>query len=178
MIKNTSMVSEKDILDHLYVQNYKSPIGDLCLAASKKGLKWIKMVKEYIPVNKPNIHTTLAVNQLEMYFMGNLQEFDLIYDLDEYSDFSKRVWSQLQLIPFGKTITYKQLAKQLGDIKCIRAAGTANGRNPIPIIIPCHRVIGSDGGLTGFALGIDIKKQLLLLENPGKFSINQMSIDF
>lgn len=178
MIKITNMVSAKDILDNLYVQNYTSPIGELCLAASEKGLKWIKMVQEYRPVDKPNIHTRQAVSQLEMYFKGTLQAFDIMCDLDEYSDFSKRVWSQLQLIPYGKTITYMQLAIQLGDIKCIRAAGTANGRNPIPIIIPCHRVIGSDGGLTGFALGIDIKKQLLSLENPGKFSINQMSMDF
>ncbi|MCP4340323.1 MAG: methylated-DNA--[protein]-cysteine S-methyltransferase [Desulfobulbaceae bacterium] len=79
--------------------------------------------------------------------------------------FQKRVWQELQKIPFGQTTSYGEIAKRIGNSKASRAVGMANGKNPIPIIVPCHRVIGKDGSLTGFGGGLDIKKQLLKLEN-------------
>ena len=98
--------------------------------------------------------------QLLEYFEGKRKDFDLSISQDG-TDFQKRVWSQLCSIPFGKTISYMQLARNLGDPKCIRAAGTANGRNKIAIIVPCHRVIGSSGTLVGYAGGLDRKRWLL-----------------
>ena len=101
--------------------------------------------------------------QLTEYLQGNRKEFDVALS-QSGTDFQQRVWNQLQTIPFGKTISYLQLAKRLGDAKVIRAAGTANGKNNIAIIVPCHRVIGTNGSLTGYAGGLDKKKWLLELE--------------
>ncbi len=110
-------------------------------------------------------------NQLKEYFSGTRKTFDVPLDI-EGTDFQKRVWKELQNIPYGKTISYKILAEKLGDVKSIRAVGKANSQNPIAIIIPCHRVIGTDGSLTGYAGGLDIKEKLLHLEgalNPELF---------
>jgi len=161
----------------IYIEIYKSMIGDLCIGASDVGLKYIKLIKGKTPEPIPNEHTSRALMQLTEYFSGERHEFNLDLDLNGYTDFSVRVWQKLKNIPYGKTISYFQLAKEMGDVKCIRAAASANGRNPIPIIIPCHRVIGSDGSLTGFALGLDIKRLLLTLENPSKYKDNQISLD-
>ncbi|MGO3182488.1 MAG: methylated-DNA--[protein]-cysteine S-methyltransferase [Aequorivita sp.] len=106
-----------------------------------------------------------AVDQLQEYFDGKRKKFNLKLS-PEGTDFQKRVWNQLQEIPFGKTISYQQMANKLGDPKVIRAAASANGKNPISIIIPCHRVIGSDGSLTGYAGGLHRKKWLLQHESP------------
>ncbi|HRO09362.1 MAG TPA: methylated-DNA--[protein]-cysteine S-methyltransferase [Saprospiraceae bacterium] len=122
----------------------------------------------------PNDITNLTIRQLKEYFIGNRAHFDIPLDISGYSTFSQKIWNILLTIPYGKTISYKELAYRTGDVKCIRAAATANGRNPIPIIIPCHRVIGSDGGLTGYSLGLDIKKYLLNIEQPGRYSDVQM----
>jgi methylated-DNA-[protein]-cysteine S-methyltransferase len=108
-----------------------------------------------------------CVYQLQEYFEGKRQVFQLSLNL-QGTEFQKRVWMQLQRIPYGKTISYLELSKQLGDVKTIRAAASANGKNPIWIIIPCHRVIGSDGSLTGYAGGLERKQWLLNLENPYK----------
>ncbi len=101
-----------------------------------------------------------ATAQLSDYFKGQLKQFDLPLQFTG-TDFQKKVWQQLVSINFGKTISYLQLAKQLGDEKCIRAAASANGKNPFAIIVPCHRVIGTDGSLTGYA-GQLWRKQWLL----------------
>ena len=124
----------------------------------------------------PNDITNLTIRQLKEYFIGNRAHFDIPLDISGYSTFSQKIWNILLTIPYGKTISYKELADRTGDVKCIRAAATANGRNPIPIIIPCHRVIGSDGGLTGYSLGLDIKKYLLNIEQPGRYSDVQMQL--
>jgi len=105
-----------------------------------------------------------CIFQLREYFAGTLREFNLPLK-PEGTDFQLRVWKELQKIPYGRTITYLQLAARLGDTKSIRAAGTANGKNPIPVIIPCHRVIGSDGKLIGFGGGLWRKNLLLGLES-------------
>lgn len=108
-----------------------------------------------------------TVKQFEEYFEGKRTKFDLKL-APEGTEFQKKVWNQLQEIKFGKTMSYQQMANQLGNPKVIRAAASANGRNPISIIIPCHRVIGSDGSLTGYAGGLHRKKWLLKHENPVK----------
>jgi methylated-DNA-[protein]-cysteine S-methyltransferase len=110
-------------------------------------------------------------DQLKEYFAGTRKEFDVPLDI-EGTDFQKRVWNELRNIPYGKTISYKTLSEKLGDVKAIRAVGKANGQNPIAIIIPCHRVIGANGNLVGYAGGLDIKEKLLHLEgalNPELF---------
>lgn len=101
--------------------------------------------------------------QLREYFSGERKSFNVPLDL-EGTDFQKKVWEELQKIPFGKTISYKTLSENLGDVKAIRAVGKANGQNPVAIIVPCHRVIGADGSLIGYACGLDIKEKLLQLE--------------
>jgi len=101
--------------------------------------------------------------QLKEYFSGKLKKFDVPLDV-EGTDFQLKVWNELKKIPYGKTKSYKEIAEKLGDAKKIRAVGKANGQNPVAIVIPCHRVIGADGKLTGYAAGLDIKEKLLLLE--------------
>ena len=108
-----------------------------------------------------------AVYQLNEYFNGSRKTFDL--DLNpEGTDFQKRVWLRLQNIPFGKTTSYLELSRSLGDVKAIRAVAAANGKNPLWIVVPCHRVIGSDDSLTGYAGGLHRKKWLLEHESPFK----------
>ena len=110
-------------------------------------------------------------NQLKEYFARKRKKFYIPLDIDG-TEFQKSVWNELTKIPYGKTITYKTLSEKLGDVKAIRAVGKANSKNPVAIIIPCHRVIGSNGKLTGYAGGLDIKQKLLHLEgalNPELF---------
>lgn len=106
-----------------------------------------------------------CVQQLDEYFNGTRKQFNLKLN-PQGTNFQKRVWEELLLVPFGKTKTYLEQSKQLGDVKAIRAVASANGKNPIWILIPCHRIIGSDGSLTGYAGGIWRKKWLLEHENP------------
>ena len=102
-------------------------------------------------------------DQLKEYFIRTRKVFDIPLDL-EGTDFQMKVWNEIKKIPYGKTQSYKYIAEKLGDAKSIRAVGRANGQNPIPIIIPCHRVIGSNGTLTGYAGGLDVKEKLLEIE--------------
>jgi methylated-DNA-[protein]-cysteine S-methyltransferase len=102
--------------------------------------------------------------RLGAYFRGELTKFQLKL-APRGTPFQQRVWSALQTIPYGTTSTYGKLAAELGEPKAVRAVGLANGRNPIPIIIPCHRVIGADGSLTGYGGGLDVKQRLLALES-------------
>ncbi len=101
--------------------------------------------------------------QLKEYFNGERKIFDIPLEIHG-SDFQKKVWSELLKIPYGRTASYKYIAQKLGDIKAIRAVGKANGANPIPIVIPCHRIINSDGSLGGYTGGLKIKEKLLRLE--------------
>lgn len=145
----------------------KTPVGILELKADADGLASVLFRDSENVVIPKEIPAELrdAVAQLQEYFEGKRQEFSLKLS-PEGTDFQKRVWNQLQEIPFGKTTSYQQLANTLGDPKVIRAAASANGKNPISIIIPCHRVIGSDGSLTGYAGGLHRKKWLLEFESP------------
>lgn len=111
-----------------------------------------------------------ASHQLDQYFKGKLKDFDLPI-LVEGTDFQKRVWRALQAIPYGETWTYKKVAEQVGSPRGARAVGMANNRNPISIIIPCHRVIGANGRLVGYGGGLHIKERLLSLEAENKENI-------
>lgn len=112
----------------------------------------------------PNEITQQCQQQLQEYFEGGRKQFDLPLQ-PKGTDFQQRVWAQLQTIPYGEVTNYLEMARLLGDEKSIRAAASANGKNPIAIVIPCHRVIGSNGDLTGYAGGLDKKR--LLLEHEG-----------
>ena len=101
--------------------------------------------------------------QLNEYFSGERKHFDLPLEI-KGTEFQKRVWNESSKIPYGRTINYKELAVRLGDEKVIRASASANGANPLPIVIPCHRVIGTDGSLIGYGGGLEIKEKLLILE--------------
>jgi methylated-DNA-[protein]-cysteine S-methyltransferase len=105
-----------------------------------------------------------AIAQLREYAKGERQAFDLPLNL-QGTEFQQAVWQQLRKIPFGQSCSYLDIARQIGNDKACRAVGAANGQNPVPIIVPCHRVVGANGKLTGFAFGLDIKEQLLDLES-------------
>jgi len=152
---------------------------NIAVLASSKGVKKIflnpaKEITELSTATKlrsDDPYLFGIFNQLKEYFAGTRKEFDVTLDI-EGTDFQKRVWNELRNIPYGKTISYKTLSEKLGDVKAIRAVGKANGQNPIAIIIPCHRVIGANGNLVGYAGGLDIKEKLLHIEgalNPELF---------
>ena len=159
------MKINRSTAENLFTVYYESPIGFLEVQTTEGGLRAVSFTLEKSIVEKENIYNQLTVKQLDEYFKNKRTEFDIPFDL-EGTDFQLRVWRELSKIPFGKTKSYMDIAKALGDPKAIRAVGTSNGRNKIGIIIPCHRVIGSDGSLTGYAGGMERKKWLLDFENP------------
>jgi methylated-DNA-[protein]-cysteine S-methyltransferase len=110
-----------------------------------------------------------AERQLEEYFSGTRKEFNLPLE-PAGTEFQKKVWQALREIPFGQTRSYLDLAKSIGSVKAVRAVGAANGKNPLSIVVPCHRVLGADGALTGFAGGLEVKAKLLALEGYLAFS--------
>jgi methylated-DNA-[protein]-cysteine S-methyltransferase len=142
---------------HLF---YQSPVGWLKIEATDKAVIAIGFLENGDAADDPNTLTKEAFRQLKEYFAKKRTIFDLPLELTG-TDFQKTVWTELLKIPFGKTISYLELAKWIGNLKAIRAVGHANGQNPLPIVIPCHRVIGSDGSLTGYGGGLWRKKWLL-----------------
>ena len=146
----------------------ETPLGILLIQGDQDGISVIKFVEnQNKSLETDEIPSDLrdAVDQIKNYFDGTLNEFTIKLN-PQGTEFQKSVWKQLAEIPFGKTTSYLQMAKNLGDTKVIRAAASANGKNPISIIIPCHRVIGSDNSMTGYAGGIWRKKWLLAHESP------------
>lgn len=145
--------------------HYKSPVGMLCIE-EEDGV----IIALYLDVNtdtSSDIETMVlkeAVTQLDQYFKGKRKEFDLPFKL-KGTDFQMKVWAALQTIPYGETCSYGQLAQKIGNTKASRAVGGANNKNPIMIIVPCHRVIGADGRMVGFGAGIGVKEYLLNLES-------------
>lgn len=145
-----------------------SPVGMLTLAGAGGRLQHLRMEDQtYEPSRDGWLPDDDAfpdvVEQLQAYFAGALTEFDLDLDLGG-TPFQRRVWEALLTIPYGETRTYGQIAVQVGSPTAFRAVGLANGHNPIGIIVPCHRVIGANGSLTGYGGGLDRKKSLLALE--------------
>lgn len=156
----------------LFYKYIPSPIGELELCANEAGLisvLFTNTIKRALTKQPESAHSLLTETekQLNAYFKKELKQFDLPLSL-EGTDFQKRVWKQLMQTPFGKTINYLELAKQLGDEKCIRAAASANGKNPVSIIVPCHRIIGSDGSLVGYSGNLERKQWLL--EHEGTYA--------
>jgi methylated-DNA-[protein]-cysteine S-methyltransferase len=147
----------------------ESPVGPLLLVADDSGLRRIDFVNGRIPAQAdPQWHNDAeplreTARQLRAYFAGELEFFDLTL-APQGTPFQQTVWNRLCEIPFGETISYGELARRIGNPNASRAVGLANGSNPIPIVIPCHRVIGSNGKLTGYGGGLPIKEKLLALE--------------
>jgi methylated-DNA-[protein]-cysteine S-methyltransferase len=148
-----------------------SPLGITKIEGDENGITIISVLSEGVASEEIPENLKEAVNQLRDYFDGKRTDFILKLN-PKGTDFQQKVWQELGNIPFGKTISYLDLAKKLGDPKVIRAAASANGKNPLWIVVPCHRVIGTDGSLTGYAGGLWRKKWLLEHENP----TNQQSL--
>jgi methylated-DNA-[protein]-cysteine S-methyltransferase len=157
-----------------YSQVFASPVGELKLVASDTGLAAIlwpnetpRRVRIANVTAAPRHHAVLteARRQLKEYFAGQRQTFTLPLEFVG-TPFQRRVWAALLTIPYGETRSYSDIARQIGSPAAVRAVGAANGRNPISIVAPCHRVIGTNGKLTGFAGGLDAKHWLLSLEAP------------
>ncbi len=156
-------------MSNVYYTQIESPVGPLLLAGDSTALHAIEFLNgrkpprlnpEWKRDSRPFVE---AVCQLLSYFAGELEEFKLPL-APQGTEFQRTVWGKLCDIPYGETISYGELAKRIGNPNASRAVGLANGSNPIPIIIPCHRVIGSNGKLTGYGGGLPIKEKLLALE--------------
>jgi methylated-DNA-[protein]-cysteine S-methyltransferase len=147
---------------------FNTPIGSARIEGNHHGVCSIKVLNEATKLTKdiPDELVT-CVSQLKEYFAGTRKEFNVKLN-PHGTEFQKKVWDTLLAIPYGKTISYLELSRQLGDIKAIRAVANANGKNPLWIVVPCHRVIGTNGSLTGYAGGLHRKKWLLDHENPVK----------
>ncbi len=148
---------------------YSSPVGILELKSDNNQITQL-LFKDSSGVSSEVLSDVMkeCIHQLDEYFAGQRQDFSLPLS-PEGTDFQKSVWDALQTIPYGQTISYKQLAERVQNPKACRAVGTANGRNPIAIIIPCHRVIAANGTLGGYAGGLDVKTTLLKLEGIDRF---------
>ncbi|GAA4761945.1 MULTISPECIES: methylated-DNA--[protein]-cysteine S-methyltransferase [Flavobacterium] len=144
-----------------------SPLGITKIEGDEKGITVISVLSEgEVSKEIPKVLQE-AVNQLHDYFEGNRTDFTFKLN-PKGTEFQQKVWQELLNIPFGKTMSYLDLSKKLGDVKAIRAVASANGKNPLWIVVPCHRVIGTDGSLTGYAGGLWRKQWLLEHENPNK----------
>ncbi|WMW77810.1 methylated-DNA--[protein]-cysteine S-methyltransferase [Flavobacterium sp. 20NA77.7] len=144
----------------------QTPLGNLLIEGDENGLTSLSIISDEIKITHTSQKTLEdAIIQLQEYFEGKRKQFTIRLN-PQGTNFQKKVWQKLLEIPFGTTISYQQLSNQLGDSKAIRAVANANSKNPLWIIIPCHRVIGSDGSLTGYAGGLWRKKWLLEHENP------------
>ncbi|WP_396165857.1 methylated-DNA--[protein]-cysteine S-methyltransferase [Flavobacterium sp.] len=143
----------------------KSPLGIAKIVGDANGISEISVSDEgEVSVSIPK-ELKQAVIQMQEYFEGKRTHFNLKLN-PKGTEFQQRVWQELLNIPFGKTLSYLELSKKLGDVRAIRAVAAANGKNPLWIVVPCHRVIGTDGSLTGYAGGLGRKKWLLEHENP------------
>ncbi|WP_147803123.1 methylated-DNA--[protein]-cysteine S-methyltransferase [Alkalicoccus halolimnae] len=173
-------------MEKIYYGEMDSFLGPLTLAATAKGLcmiqygnqknvlssmkrRWEKQEQNSLWIEDYTVIGE-AIREIKEYFDGSRNKFDIKMDL-RGTAFQKQVWEQLQLIPCGNTQSYKDIAEALGNPKAVRAVGGANNKNPVPILIPCHRVIGADGTLTGYAGGISIKESLLNHEKSSFASV-------
>ena len=165
--------TQKTFLESNQTTYYKTPLGTAKIIGDEDGIQSISVLDEEISTALDVTNQIIpnwsknCVNQLDEYFKGSRKEFDLKLN-PQGTVFQKKVWAELLEIPFGKSRTYLEQSKSFGDPKAIRAVASANGKNPIWIVIPCHRVIGTDGSLTGYAGGIWRKKWLLEHESGVK----------
>ena len=176
--KGWLMVAHGRIPERLAVGSVKTPLGDVWVAASESGVRVMtvpdatvdeclavarKQDAEIVKCDERNAALELALNEVREYFAGKLQVFTVPLDL-RGTDFQRRVWSAVAAVPYGTTTTYLSIANQIGSPTAFRAVGAANGANPAAIIVPCHRIIGSSGGLHGYGGGLHQKRALLDLE--------------
>ncbi|GAA4295552.1 methylated-DNA--[protein]-cysteine S-methyltransferase [Aestuariibaculum suncheonense] len=146
----------------------KSPLGFAQITGDTSGIASVTVLNSEEQVSETIPETLIdCVTQLNEYFDGERETFNLKLN-PKGTDFQQSVWALLQQIPYGKSISYLELSKQLGDVKAIRAVANANGKNPLWIIVPCHRVIGTNGSLTGYAGGLHRKQWLLEHESPNQ----------
>lgn len=157
----------------------RTPVGVLRVTASERGVTAIERVSRASVASRAKVsprtqvspraarHADTAVRQLREYFAGTRRKFAVPLDLDG-TEFQQRAWAAMCGIRYGHTLSYAQQAKAIGKPKAVRAVGVANGANPVPIIVPCHRVIASDGSLGGYALGLTMKRYLLALETTAR----------
>jgi methylated-DNA-[protein]-cysteine S-methyltransferase len=162
-------------METVHFRTMESPVGMLTLAGSGGRLQHLRMVDQTYEPSRDgwqvhDEHFGDAVAQLEAYFAGERLDFDLDLDLVG-TEFQRKVWAALLSIPYGETRSYGQIALQIGSPGASRAVGLANGHNPIGIIVPCHRVIGANGSLTGYGGGLNRKKQLLEMERNRLFPV-------
>ncbi|OFY16378.1 MAG: hypothetical protein A2X11_15250 [Bacteroidetes bacterium GWE2_42_24] len=146
----------------IQILSFLSPVGPLTIEGNPEAILSLtfRTAENNTPTSDLSAHLINCKEQLQAYFTGNLKQFNIPMN-PRGTDFQRKVWQLLQEIPFGQTISYLELARRSGNRNLTRAVGAANGQNPIPILIPCHRVIGSNGSLTGFAGGLAVKKWLL-----------------
>jgi methylated-DNA-[protein]-cysteine S-methyltransferase len=170
----------KSVKETVYFSYFESKMGRISLVASNRGLIKTSLPlnssskfeedlhKHYEVKNEKNSILDQACVQLSEFFLYKRKKFDIPYDIQEGTDFQRKVWNQLQMIPYGKTYSYKQIALKINNPGAVRAIGLANKANPLPLFIPCHRVIGSDGSLVGYAgsdpKNLDFKAKLLKFE--------------
>ncbi len=153
----------------IFYSTIKSPIGEVVITADEKGIRSIysptheTLIKPFDNAMRDDAKLRDATEQLRAYFAGELQEFSLELN-PQGTPFFKKVWKHLEAIPYGTTISYGQLAMQIGKPTASRAVGMANGRNPISFVVPCHRVIGQNGSLTGYGGGLKLKRWLIDFE--------------
>jgi len=156
----------------MFLAFYHSPIGYLVITATESGICSISLEqKESEESEQHNTHTELCVSEFDKYFNGSLKSFTVKTDLSGMTPYQKKVLAEVSAIPYGRTNSYLDIAVKMGDENAVRAVGNANRKNPIPIIIPCHRVIGSNGSLVGYVYGLNRKQALLAHESPQTFSI-------
>jgi methylated-DNA-[protein]-cysteine S-methyltransferase len=146
-----------------FIEYLDTPFGTLEICADQDGVTSVRFVQDKNKASNGCLFTQQAVAQLDEYFAGKRTQFNLSLNALGTA-FQQQVWQQLMVIPYGQTCSYTEIAKAINNPKAVRAVGAANGRNPITIIVPCHRVIGSNGSLTGYAWGTSIKAGLLGLE--------------
>ncbi|MFC3193270.1 methylated-DNA--[protein]-cysteine S-methyltransferase [Marinicella sediminis] len=149
-------------------QTYESPLGPITITATRRGISSLYF-KPPEQADCPNEHTSMCAQQLDAYFQGQQTSFDVPLDVNGTA-FQKQVWQALQDIPYGQVASYRDIAIAIGNPKAMRAVGAANGKNPVSIVVPCHRVIGADGSLTGYAGGLSRKQHLLQLEAKAMFN--------
>jgi methylated-DNA-[protein]-cysteine S-methyltransferase len=151
------------IKDNDFVEYLDSKFGTLKVCADQDGVSSISFIQDRCEASNRCLFTQQTVEQLQEYFAGKRTQFDLSLNA-KGTDFQQQVWQQLTTIEYGQTCSYADIAKGIDNPKAVRAVGAANGRNPLTIVVPCHRVIGSNGSLIGYAWGTSIKAGLLELE--------------
>lgn len=175
MRRKITLLSKKILLlfkvyqpNPMSVAYLQTPLGIAYVEGDGEGIQAVSIQEGELPPSSTPIPEDLApaIDQLSDYFNGHRTVFDLPLN-PQGTDFQKRVWKELQKVPFGRTVSYLELSRRLGDEKAIRAVAAANGKNPIWLIIPCHRIIGTDGSLTGYAGGLWRKKWLIEFEKGG-----------